>query len=177
MSDGIEREVLNSYCWMYSTWNLPPSYKGACSAGVEDRTSVVYNSYYQWVPLYLLLLAILFYLPRMIWLVMEGGLVEFFGRGTMSRIIDDREKKMETLVRFFSENIFNKYNIYYLSFIIIESLNWLFVLLQFGLSNMFLHHNFSTYGLEVLTYYRLPEEEQKMTKNPMCQTFPRMGKL
>ena len=29
--DGIEKEVLESYCWMYSTWNIPSEYKGACS--------------------------------------------------------------------------------------------------------------------------------------------------
>ena len=90
-TDGIEGSVLNSYCWMYSTWNIPAKYKGACSAGSEyggishqewnsSRTSIVYNSYYQWVPLYLVVLAFLFYLPRMFWLIMEGGLMEFFGK-------------------------------------------------------------------------------------------------
>ena len=24
---------LESYCWMYSTWNIPREYKGACSGG------------------------------------------------------------------------------------------------------------------------------------------------
>ena len=75
-------------------------YKGACSGGDEegDRESIVYNSYYQvltleitmkkvdqWVPLYLLGLAILFYLPRMFWLMVEGGLMKFFGQGTTTR--------------------------------------------------------------------------------------------
>ena len=187
-SDGIEGDVLNSYCWMYSTWNVPANYKGACSAGSEfggitkeewneARTSIVYNSYYQWVPLYLVLLAFLFYLPRMFWLVMEGGLMEFFGKGTTTRFIDDQEEKKETLVNFFSKNIHNKYNIYFWGFISMETLNWLIVLIQFGLSNVFLHHRFSAYGLNVLTYYRLPEEEQREMKNPMCETFPRIGKL
>ena len=39
----------------------------------------------QWVPLYLLGLAILFYLPRMFWLMVEGGLMKFFGQGTTTR--------------------------------------------------------------------------------------------
>ena len=34
-SDGIDGGVLNSYCWMYSSWNIPAKYKGACSAGSE----------------------------------------------------------------------------------------------------------------------------------------------
>ena len=30
---GIEQDVLEAYCWMYSTWNIPKEYKGACSGG------------------------------------------------------------------------------------------------------------------------------------------------
>ena len=26
-SDGVEGDVLNSYCWMYSMWNIPPDFK------------------------------------------------------------------------------------------------------------------------------------------------------
>lgn len=59
-SDGVEGDVLNSYCWMYSSWNIPPKYKGSCSVGNEmgglthdewtsgpSGVSIVYNSYYQ----------------------------------------------------------------------------------------------------------------------------------
>ena len=51
----------------------------------NHRTSIVYNSYYQWVPLYLVGLAVVFYLPRLLWLMIEGGLMEFFGKGTTTR--------------------------------------------------------------------------------------------
>ena len=69
---------------------------------------MVYNSYYQWVPLYLIFLAILFYLPRMLWLVMEGGLMKFFGEGTTGRDIVDQDDKRDILVKFFLQNIKNK---------------------------------------------------------------------
>ena len=72
------------------------------------RVSMVYNSYYQWVPLYLVFLAILFYLPRMLWLVMEGGLMKFFGKGTTVRDIVDQDEKRDMLVKFFLQNIKNK---------------------------------------------------------------------
>jgi len=70
---GIEQDVLESYCWMYSTWNIPKEYKGACSGGDQDDShdTIVYNSYYQWVPLYLIFLSVLFYMPRCFWLMME----------------------------------------------------------------------------------------------------------
>jgi len=68
---------------MYSTWNIPREYKGACSGGDQDMqtTTIVYNSYYQWVPLYLIFMAVIFYLPRMFWIMMEGGLMKFFWEG------------------------------------------------------------------------------------------------
>ena len=37
-SGGVEKDVLESYCWMYSTWSIPPKYKGVCSAhGVSQK--------------------------------------------------------------------------------------------------------------------------------------------
>ena len=81
--------VLQSYCWMYSSLRIPREYRGACAAAgdpdTERRSSVVYNTYYQWVPLYLILMAFLFYLPRMFWLSMEGGLMKFLCKGTTTR--------------------------------------------------------------------------------------------
>ena len=43
------------------------------------------------------------------------------------------------------------------------------------LIDMILHCRFSSYGVDVLNYYRLPEEEQREQKNPMCDTFPRIA--
>ena len=85
--EGLEQDVLDTYCWMYSTFDIPPQYKGPCSGGdLDDNIDViVYNSYYQWVPLYLTFLAFFFYLPRYIWLKMEGGLMKLFRKGTTAR--------------------------------------------------------------------------------------------
>lgn len=35
---GIERAVLDAYCWMYSSWNIPQEYKGACTGGDQVMT-------------------------------------------------------------------------------------------------------------------------------------------
>ena len=46
---------------------------------------------------------------RMFWLMMEGGLMKFFGKGTTTRFIEDQEEKRDKLVTFFIKNIHNKY--------------------------------------------------------------------
>jgi len=177
---GIEQNVLESYCWMYSTFKIPREYKGACSAGDQDTSldTIVYNSYYQWVPLYLVFLAVAFYLPRCVWLVLEGGLMKFFGKGTTTRFIEDQDEKKEKLVSFFCKNIHNKYNIYFAGFIGCEVLNFFIVLFQFYLTNRFLHYRYIGYGWRVWQYYLLPPEEQQMPGiiNPMCYSFPRIAK-
>ena len=45
----------------------------------------------------------------MFWLMMEGGLMKFFGKGTTTRFIEDQEEKRDKLVTFFIKNIHNKY--------------------------------------------------------------------
>jgi len=191
IAEGVEGDVLNSYCWMYSSWNIPADYKGACSAGTDYRntgegelsadkwnqnsSSIVYNSYYQWVPLYLILLAFLVYLPRMFWLIMEGGLMEFFGKGTTTRHVEDQDEKKEELVKFFCKNVHNKYNIYFFGFMLMEFLNWMIIVILFFVTDAFLNYKFSWYGTRVWRYYRLPIEVQRETANPMCDAFPRIA--
>jgi len=163
---------------MYSTLRLPLQYKGACAGGDGENRSntMVYNTYYQWVPLYLIFMAFLFYLPRMFWLNIEGGLMKFLCKGTTTRNIEDADEKKSKLVRFFSQNIHNKYNIYFAGFVFCEFLNFFFVVAVIFLTHRFLHFRFLSYGFEVWQYYILPEEEQRMpgVKNPMCSAFPRV---
>ena len=42
-----------------------------------------------------------------------------------------------------------RYNIYFFGFVAMETSNWLIVLIQFGLTNVFLHYRFSSYGFDV----------------------------
>ena len=43
---GVNDGVLNSYCWMYSSFMIPPDFEGPCARQEHDG-SVLYNSYYQ----------------------------------------------------------------------------------------------------------------------------------
>ena len=46
MSEG----TLKTYCWMYSTFNIPAAFQGKC-ARKRQSEDLMYNSYYQWVAL------------------------------------------------------------------------------------------------------------------------------
>ena len=119
--------------------------------------------------------ALVFYIPRLVWLMMEGGLMKFFGRGTTSRNIEDVDEKRDYLVTFFNKNIQNKFNVYFYGFIMCEVLNVTVAFIVLFLTNKFLNHRFLFYGLQVWRYYSLPEEEHRFQVNPMCDTFPRIG--
>ena len=106
---SVKDDVLESYCWMYAHFKIPMEYQGPCSGkDQENIEGPVYNSYYQWVPIFLMFTAFMFYIPRCMWLMMEGGLMKFFGKGTTTRLIEEPEEKKQKLVQFFSENIHNK---------------------------------------------------------------------
>ena len=45
--------------------------------------------------------AMLFYLPRAIWLMAEGGLMKFLAKGTTTKIVEDADEKRESLIKTF----------------------------------------------------------------------------
>jgi len=172
---GVNQDVLNSYCWMYSTFNIPPDFKGSC-AKREYYGATLYNTYYQWVAIFLVFSAILFYIPRSIWLTLEGGLMKFLAKGARGKIIEDACDKRENLLRTFQEHLHNKYNSYAAGFMCCEVFNVIVVVSQFFLTNKFLNHQFLSYGPQVYRYYSIPMEERLIENlNPMCEVFPRIA--
>ena len=76
---------------MYSSFDMPSTFKFPCTRktpydGNHD-TTYLYNTYYQWVSIFLAFQAGLFYIPRCIWLIMEGGLMAFIVNGMKIIII------------------------------------------------------------------------------------------
>ena len=78
--DSVDDDVLNSFCWMYSSFDMPPNFSGACTRK-KYIGSHLYNTYYQWVPIFLAIQAGLFYIPRCLWLMLEGGLMSYIVKG------------------------------------------------------------------------------------------------
>ena len=97
----VNDAVLSSYCWMYATFNIPLNFRGVCAKKEHDG-STLYNSYYQWVSIFLVVSAVCFYVPRAMWLMAEGGLMKFLAKGTTTKIIEDADDKRENLIKTFA---------------------------------------------------------------------------
>ena len=82
--DSHDTIVYNSY-YQVNHFNNQPFYFYIL---FDDLKSLSNNLFFrfQWVPLYLIFLSVLFYMPRCFWLMMEGGLMKFFGKGTTTRL-------------------------------------------------------------------------------------------
>jgi len=174
--DSVDEEVLNSYCWMYSTFDIPQEFKGSCSRQSFDSTNL-YNTYYQWVSIFLMVQAIIFYIPRCIWLSMEGGLMTFLVKGNQGRVIEDAQDKQKVLLNNYLEHVHNKFNKYAFCFFFCELLNILISISQVFVTNAFLNYQFIDYGYLVYQHYRLPPEERQLATalNPMCEVFPKVA--
>jgi len=175
--DAADEDMMNTYCWMYGHLNLPHDYMGHCTRRNPDPT-ILYNTYYQWISIFLLAMAILFYVPRMIWLTMEGGLMAFLCTGCHGRVVEDSSEKEQKLLDNYIEHVHNKFNTYTYGFFFCEFLNIIILVGQVFFTDALLGGQFHDYGINLYKYYRVPIEERDLNgtiNNPMCEVFPKAG--
>ena len=151
---------------------MPLDYRGACT-NRQTEGGTLYNSYYQWVSIFLVVSALMFYAPRALWLMLEGGLMKFLAKGATEKIVENAAEKRESLIKTFQEHLHNKYNAYAAWFLCCEQLNFTVVVSQWFITDKFLKNQFITYGPKVIQFYNTPVEEQD--SNPMCDSFPRVA--
>ena len=177
--------------WYWKHLELFPTLlKGSCAKKEHDGATL-YNSYYQFVSIFLVLQAGLFYAPRYVWLMLEGGLMKFLARGVREKIVEDPVEKRESLISTFQvkslvaimylltwntqEHLHNKYNAYAAGFFACEAANLLVSIIQIFITDKFLSYHFLGYGVHVWSYYSQPPEERRHgVINPMCEAFPRI---
>ena len=78
LAANVVRRRLKSVEIAQSEAAVTSSAGGELEHGEAGEPQLVYNSYYQWVPLYLFLTAVVFHIPRVFWLYFEGGLMKYF---------------------------------------------------------------------------------------------------
>lgn len=177
---GVSNDILDPYCWIHDTYTVPSLKdkivgREVVAPGVgpaKEDEEVTYHSYYQWVTLFVYFQAILFYIPRYLWKVFEGGKIKMLVAQLNTPIVDEEVKKsrVEMMVKYFSINL-NTHNQYAIKFIICEALNFVNVVGQIYFTDRFLGYEFSDYGTDVLA---MSERQIGTRHDPMNRVFPKV---
>nr|XP_018896518.1 PREDICTED: innexin shaking-B [Bemisia tabaci] len=179
----IPEDVLNTYCWIHSTYTIRSAFKKKVGTQVpypgvdnskgklEDRKSY---GYYQWVCFCLFFQAILFYTPRWLWKHWEGGKIHALMMDLDIGICSEVEKKQKKklLLDYLWENL-KYHNWWAYRYYLCEVLALLNVIGQMYMMNRFFDGAFLTFGIDVLTFM---EDDQEERIDPMIFIFPRMTK-
>ncbi|KFM65493.1 Innexin inx2, partial [Stegodyphus mimosarum] len=180
--DDIPSKLLDSFCWIHSTFSVESAWHKKVGVevpypGVDKYTPEekrVYHAYYQWVCFVLFLQAMLFYVPRYLWKMWEGGRIRALILGLNSPIMsyEKKEENRKILVEYLTENMGN-HTLYAAEYFICEVLNLVNVVGQMYLMDKFLGGEFSSYGHKV---FQFTEWDYSVRYDPMIHVFPRLTK-
>jgi len=181
---NIPPNVINTYCYIMSTFTLPKQLAGGvigetvAGPGVgaynPKTDDVTFKAYYQWVPFVLMLQACLFYAPHLLHKTWEAGKISGIISGLNALMLDrnDRRGKQRVLARYLVENL-SSHNIWAFKMLITESIYFLNVFGNIYLMDVFLGGEFRTYGIQVAS---MMQEDPEDRVDPMARIFPRVTK-
>ncbi|KAJ8672805.1 hypothetical protein QAD02_004065 [Eretmocerus hayati] len=180
--DDIPLHIMDTYCWIYSTFTIP-NRKGVpgqdiVSHGVgphgDGDDGPRYHKYYQWVCFVLFFQAILFYFPRYLWKMWEGGRIKMLVLDLNCPVVseDCKSDRRKLLVDYFATNLHSQ-NFYAFRFFLCEVLNFVNVVAQIYLTDLFLGGEFTNYGPSVIWF---TEQEPEERTDPMATVFPKLTK-
>ncbi|XP_063235922.1 innexin inx2 [Bacillus rossius redtenbacheri] len=181
ITDEIPLHVMDTYCWIYSTFTIPNRLNGRVGVDViqpgvsnHEGEEVKYHKYYQWVCFVLFFQAILFYIPRYLWKTWEGGRIKMLVLDLNCPMVteDCKTDRKNLLVEYFASNLHTQ-NFYAIRFFICEALNFVNVVGQIFFMDFFLDGEFSTYGSDVVKFTEMEPEERG---DPMARVFPKVTK-
>jgi len=169
--DAVDEEAVANFCLMYSVFLVPSNYLGQCASEAHAGTSL-YNSYYQWVAIFFLVSALLFYIPRCIWLSLEGGIMSFLVTGCLERVVDHAAAKHAALLTNFCDFAHNKLSKYALGFFLCELLNIVITVCHILVTHVFLNYKYLDYGPHVYHYYRFRDPITERNLQPDVRGVP-----
>lgn len=179
----IPKDVINSYCYIQSTFLVPgvpggvtahpgvgPG-AGSRSSGTQDQK---HKAYYQWVSFMLFLQAGMFYFPHLLFKNWEGGKVSNILSGLHRVVLDkaDRHSREKLLARYLRDNL-NNHNLWGIRLYLVRFIYLINLVGNIVLIDVFLDWEFSTYGLKVV---ELMEDDPIGRMDPMSRIFPKVTK-
>ncbi|OQR74272.1 innexin shaking-B-like, partial [Tropilaelaps mercedesae] len=186
-SAEVPQSVINTYCWIHATYSVKSlmhtgHHKDVVYPGVGSRSLSAdsspsdhkYHKYYQWVCFMLFFQATLFYIPRWLWKLWEGGKIQ-----TLMMDLDvgmcgetERKHKKKLLVDYLVNSL-RQHDWYVAKYFTCEFMAFANVVGQIFLMDKFFDGEFLTYGLEVIRFMDQGDEERI---DPMVRIFPRVAK-
>lgn len=174
---------LNNYCAVQSTFIIVQSVKTKDSSTMDkdmmhpapaEPREKRYYSYYQWVPIALLIQALFFYVPWYIWQSLEKGRMETLMAEMIAPILhkDVIEEKAQSLLDYVVLNMHN-HNFYAYSYFVCELLNLSNVVGHIILMNIFFGDGLELYGAFLTAFNDRANED---AIDPMETIFPSITK-
>lgn len=181
--DGLPKHVVNTYCWISSTFTMPEAFRRQIGKEVPhpgigndfgDEGAQKYYTYYQWVCFVLFFQGLACYLPNAIWNMSEGKLMRTLVMGLHLGICDQSEKdsKKKVILEYLMTHI-KRHNTYVIRYWMCEALCLINIVVQLYLMNKFFDGEFLSYGWKVMDYSEVPQEDRV---DPMVYVFPRVTK-
>lgn len=183
LTDGIPRHVVNTFCWITSTFSMPEAFrrevgKDVAHPGIandyNEETGKKYYTYYQWVCFALFFQGIACYLPHMIWKMSEGQLMRTLVMRMSNGVcyLEEKQNKKKILLEYLMSHI-KRHTTYVIRYWICEALCLVNIIVQMYLMNKFFDGEFLSYGWKVMDF---SEESQENRVDPMVYVFPRVTK-
>lgn len=186
---GAWEQYSENYCFVQNTYFLPLTYYIPQALHQREEQEI---GYYQWVPFVLGLQAILFYLPSLVWRILnwqsgisvkgimqmceDVGNIQVDKRATSVEVVGahiaDSLKMQESLgKRSFLAPLISRSKYLSTLYLIVKGLYLLQVFVQFYILNRFLGTNYTFYGFEILRDLAYGKEWQESGHFPrvtMC---------
>lgn len=181
ISEKIPPRILDTYCWIHSTFTIPDSFTKRIGLevpypGIDNSVNGErkYYAYYQWVCFVLFLQAVLFYTPYYLWMIWEGGLMKAITFQLQVAVLSGEEMALKKkLIMDYIVRHLRQHKLYALKYFFCELLSLLNVVGQIFLMDRFFEGEFLKYGLDVIKY---SQDEQDNRIDPMIYVFPRITK-
>lgn len=184
--EGVPSTIMDTYCWIHSTFTLPRSVTGrvgkdvvqpGVASYVEGEHEIRYHKYYQWVCFVLCFQAMCFYAPRFLWKAWEGQRLKSLVLDLNNPVIDEESKaqQIKQVVNYFAVNMHCQ-NFYAIRFFFCEFLNFVNVIGQIWFMNYFMEGEFISYGLDVMRFSNMIDADPDSRTDPMERVFPKITK-
>lgn len=171
--DNVPIEFLNNYCYLHATYGIEEYWANVIDERIDfpddsklhSEKSTTNYTYYQWVPLVLILQSVLCYIPRYFWKKTESErvaeMVELFKRNAEPELL------MNTIFASPSKN-----KRFFLWYSAAEVSNAIFDSLHIFVMDAFIGRGYCLFGLQVLQYSLFGGSDDA---NPTSLIFPKMA--